>query len=116
MKKIILASLLVVMAATSSFGAANSAVVFDATHMGLNVVSDAAPVTAIGRLSAKNSLGFIMTTAGYTLISQHQQGTRSYGTAHDGTAIFWTPETKGTGHAVPGTIGVTNFATGWTVM
>lgn len=117
MKKIIIASLLVVMAATSSFAATSQAVLFtSAGGMGIGVVTtDATPAT-IGRLSSKDSLGFSITTAGYTLITQHQQGTRSYGTAHDGTAIYWTPETKGSGHAAPGTVGVANFATGWTVM
>ncbi|MDD2366354.1 MAG: hypothetical protein PHN84_09330 [Desulfuromonadaceae bacterium] len=116
MKKIILASLLVVMAATSSFSATDSTVVFD--DAGKNVApSDGTTVgTAVGRLSASDALGFIVSTSGYTLITQHLQGTRSFGTAHDGTAIFWAPETKGTGHAKPDTLGVTYFATGWTTM
>ncbi len=115
MKKIIIAALLVAMSATSSFAAANSAVLFTAANMGMNVVADTS-LAAIGRLSSKDSLGFIITTSGYSLITQHQQGTRSFGTAHDGTAIFWTPETKGTGHAVPTNANVQEFATGWTVM
>jgi len=115
MKKIIIASLLVLMAATSSFGAADSDVVFDATHMGMNVAADTS-LAVIGRLSSKDSLGFVITTAGYTLITQHEQGTRAYGTAHDGTAIYWTPVTKGTGHVKPTAVGVAYFATGWTVM
>lgn len=117
MKKIIIAGLLVVMTATSSFAALSSAVVFDATHMGMGIVADTV-LSTIGRLSSKNSLGFLMTVTGggYTLISQHQLGTRSFGSSHDSTAIFWTPETKGTGHVVPTTAAASYFATGWTVM
>ena len=117
MKKIIIASLLVVMAATASFGADQGCVFADA---GKNVVAHATGGAAIGRLSTNDALGFAMTTLGYTLVTQHLQGTRSYGTANDGTAIYWTTETKGgtsgTGHATPGTVGVTYFNTGWTVM
>lgn len=113
MKKIIIASLLVVMAATSSFGT-DQAVTF--TDSGKNVVAHATGGAAIGRLSVNDALGFKMTTLGYTLFTQHLQGTRCYGTSHDGTAIYWVPVTKGTGHAVPGLASVAEFATGWTVM
>ncbi len=115
MKRFILASLLVVMGAASSF-AADSPV--DFSKAGLNVVANATAGAQIGRLSASNGLGWGMTESGYTLITQHVQGTRAFGTSHDGTAIFWAPvPTKGTAHptAAP-TVGVTYFNTGWTVM
>lgn len=118
MKKIILASLLVVMAASTSFGAASKAVVFtaDATHgMGMNVAAETS-LAIIGRLSSNVALGFSITTADYSLITQHVQGTRSFGSASDSTAIFWAPETKATGHAEPGASNAAAFATGWTVM
>ena len=119
MKKIILAGLLIVMAATSSFGAASQAVLFVATAggggMGMNVAAETSNAV-IGRLSTNDALGFKVTTAGYALITQHIQGTRSYASASDATAIFWAPETKATGHAEPSAANATAFATGWTVM
>lgn len=121
MKKIIIACLLVVIAATSSFGAASVAVVF--TDSGKSVVANATGGTAIGRLSANDALGFLITPdstgavgVSYVLITQHSQGTRTYGTASDGTAIYWTPATKGAGHVVPTSGTVSYFNTGWTVM
>lgn len=123
MKKIIIASLLVVMAASSSF-AADTALPADMTSvaskalLGLGVKADTTTGATIGRLSSSDGLGWGMTTAGYTLITQHLQGTRAYGTSHDGTAIYWHAETKGAGHSGAPTVGVSYFPTntGWTVM
>jgi len=104
------------MAATSSFGAASQAVTFTAVGgMGMNVAAETSNAV-IGRLSSNDALGFKITTADYALITQHIQGTRSYGSASDSTAIFWTLETKATGHAVPSASNAAAFATGWTVM
>jgi len=121
MKNIFIACLLVVIAATSSFGAASAAVSF--TDAGKNVVANATGGTAIGRLSVNDALGFLITPdatnavgISYVLFTQHAQGTRTYGTASDGTAIYWVPATKGSGHVVPGAGNVSEFATGWTVM
>jgi hypothetical protein len=124
MKKIIIACLLVVMAATSSFGAqaqiAGVAINFDNAGLGVTPPTGA----AVGRLSASDALGWVITpdaggTYGisYALITQHKQGTRAFGTASDGTAIFWHPETKGTGHAIPSAGNVSSFGVAsWSVM
>ena len=116
MKKIIIVSLLVIMAASSSF-AGDTAISLSSTSLATsNIVANDTNGAAIGRLSSNDGLGWGMTTSGYTILTQHLQGTRSYGTAHDGTAIYWTPETKGSAHNGAPTVGVSYFATGWTVM
>lgn len=112
MKKIILASMLVALAATSSFGAASSlAVLADA---GKTVASGTA---TIGKLSTGDTLAWKTADVGYAIITQHINGVKAFGTSHDSTAITWESVTKGTAHAVPGSSdsgAVTG--TGWSVM
>ena len=90
MKKTLIACFLVILAATSSFGAASSAIVW--TNAGLTVVGgNDASVTApkaIGKLSTGVSMAFTTSTTGYSLITQHKNGVKAFGTSHDSTALY----------------------------
>jgi hypothetical protein len=114
MKKILIASLLVVLAATSSFGADadSSASVLD--DAGKTVVSG---TSTIGKLSTGVHMAWITSDLGYAIITQHKNGVKAFGTAHDSTAITWKDASKGTIIAVPGAIGAGSVSgDGWTIM
>jgi hypothetical protein len=124
MKKIIIASLLVVLGATSSFAAATSAIVFTVSATGgpgRSVIAGKTAATTdlkpIGKLSTGVSLAFNTLTTGYALITQHQNGVKAFGTAHDSTAITYETVTKGALTGAPSAAGSAGVSgTGWTIM
>ena len=86
MKKLILASLLVALAATSSFGedaADSDSVVADA---GKTIVSG---TSTIGKLSTGVHMAWNTDAAGYAIITAHKSGVKQFGRGHDSTAILW---------------------------
>ncbi len=116
MKKIILTSLLVVLAATSSFAAdtAASTGAISTSSAGLTIRSGTA---TIGKLSTGDSLAWQTATTGYAIATQHINGVKAFGTSHDSTAITWSAVTKGAAMGVLSTAGSASVSgTGWSVM
>jgi hypothetical protein len=116
MKKIILASLIVVIAATSSFGSDTASLGASAANAGMTLKSGTA---TIGKLSTGDVLAWITGTTGYAIITQHINGVKAFGTSHDSTAITWQATTKGayvaaTAPTASDSGSVTG--TGWSVM
>jgi len=126
MRKILAAFLLVTFAATASFAtdytATSGAVAYTEAgktafpnNLGLTTVSS----VAIGKLSTGVYLSWMTSTVGYALATQHSSGVRTFGTAHDSTAIMWHSATKGADLAQPAAAAASSFATGsagWSVM
>ncbi len=72
---------------------------------------------SIGKLSTKVGLGWLNDATGYAIITQHQSGTKAYGTSHDSTAIYVKDVVKkGTGEDEPGASDTGAFATDWKTM
>lgn len=119
MKRILIAGLLVLVAATSSFAVTSSAIVW--ANAGKSVVggSDANATAArpIGKLSTGVAMAFSTATTGYALITQHQSGVKAFGTSHDSTAVYQMPVTKAATTAAPNSPDSADFITGsWTSM
>ena len=126
MRKILAAFLLVTFAATASFATgytATSGAVASAEAgktvfpnlLGGTTVS----TVAIGKLSTGVYLAWDTAVTGYALATQHSSGVRTYGTAHDSTAIMWHLAVKGANLAQPTAAAATSFDTvsgGWSVM
>ncbi len=111
MKSILIASLLVALAATSSFGGSAASSLTDA---GKTVMSGTA---TIGKLSTGVHMAHAESTAGYAIITQHINGVKKFGTAYDSTAVTWMTATKNTAVAVPGASNSTAVTgAGWSVM
>lgn len=122
MKKIIAASLLgvFVLGATSVFAADVDTVAIVWANKGLKVVTGTAAVATtrdIGKLSTGVALAYKCATTGYALITQHENGVKAFGTAHDSTAITWKTVAKGATTGAPATAdsGSISGAT-WTIM
>lgn len=118
MKRLILASLLVVLTASTSFAAASGAIVW--ADAGKSVVggNDAAATEAkpIGKLSTGVGLAWQTATTGYAIITQHRSGVKAFATSHDSTAIYTKTVVKEATTAAPATANSNDFATGWTTM
>lgn len=117
MKKIVLFNILALLVASSAFaaGAASTAASFDTA--GKKVVGSGGPATSasIGKLSTKVALGWNTNANGYAINTQHQQGTKAYGTSFDSTSIYVSDVTIGTATAVPDSTDSGSFS-GWTTM
>lgn len=117
MKKIVLFNILALFVASAAFaaGAASTKASFDTA--GKKVVGTGGPATnaSIGKLSTKVALGWNTDANGYAVNTQHQQGTKAYGTSFDSTSIYVDDVTVGTEVDVPGTTGSDAFD-GWTTM
>lgn len=121
MKKILSAVLLVVLAASYSFGASAPAAPSVLADAGKGIFGAAGTATnasaKIGKLSTGVHLAWNTATAGYAVMTQHKSGVRKFGTAYDSTAITWSPASKDTVIAQPGSNGVVAvLALGWSVM
>lgn len=120
MKRILLASLLVIVAATSSFAAASSDI--DFANAGKSVVAgktaDSASTEAlpIGKTSTGVALAFVTETAGYAIITQHKLGVKAFGTSADSTAIYSKTVEKAAETAAPDSADSAEFLTDWTSM
>ncbi len=116
MKKIIIVSLLVALSAASSFAAdtAASTTAISTASAGLTIKSGTA---TIGKLSTGDQLGWSTATTGYAVVTQHINGVKAFGTAHDSTAITWMSVTKGATVTPPGSAGVAAVSgAGWSSM
>ncbi len=99
MKKTILASLLVLFAATSSFAADADTGAFDPDKSGLNVKTGT--TTTIGKLSTGVMMAWNIGTNGYAIITGHKSGAKKFGTGHDSTAIMYSAFASGDTVAAP---------------
>lgn len=124
MKKIIIVNLLALFVATGAFAAT---ITLDLTKTGLTVYGaktgvtitpGAAGTTVIGKSSTGVSVGLNSVDTGYSVQTQHKNGTKSYGTSYDSTAIFVKDVEKGvadtSGTSDPDSTGF--LTTGWSSM
>jgi hypothetical protein len=125
MKKILILTTVLVFAATSCFALASGATgtMTLTTDTGLTLHGDPTTATAdtalIGRLSTGVGVAWITDAAGYTLLTQHKNGTKAYGSSYDSTALFQTiaDGTPGTPIlAVPTATDTTDFDSAWKTM
>jgi len=82
---------------------------------GDNTAADDTTAT-IARLSTGVAVGMKTEALGYAVVTQHQSGTRAYGTSYDSTAIFMSDEGQvgAIPLAVPTATDTTDFTgTGW---
>lgn len=82
------------------------------TDAGKSVVGTGGPATnaAIGKLSTKVALGWNSVSGGYAINTQHEQGTKSYGSSYNSTSIYMLDvTTKGTAVAAPTSTGSDAF-------
>jgi len=71
----------------------------------------------IGKNSTGVGVGIETEALGYGLKTQHKNGTKSFGTTYDSTAIYSKSVTKGTAEDTTLTTGVDSFpASDWTTM
>lgn len=87
------------------------------TDAGKSVVGTGGPATnaAIGKLSTKVALGWNSVSGGYAINTQHQQGTKSYGSSYNSSSIYMLDVTKETPVAAPTTTGSDAFSS-WKTM
>ncbi len=124
MKKIIILNIAALFIASVSFAAITSATSHDISstfaNAGLSVKGDGGPVAStnaanIGKLSTKVELAWKCDPNGYAIYTQHQQGTKAFGTSYDSTSIYTKDATAGTPVGPTMTTGSDSF-TGWTTM
>ncbi len=127
MRKIIIINLAALLIASTSFA---NQVTADLNSTGLSlygaktgvtIAPNTAGVTLLGKTSTGVTVGANSQSAaptGYSMQTQHKQGTKAYGTSYDSTAIFVKDVTKGTvdntGISNPDSTGL--LTTGWTSM
>jgi len=114
-KKIIMLNVAAIFMASAAF-AGTAADLTSGT--GKNVAGTGGPATGatIGKLSTKVGLGWETAAGGYAIYTQHEQGTKAYGSAHNSTSIFMKDVTKGTAETAPSTTGSDNFDSSWKTM
>lgn len=130
MKKILVLTAILVLAATSSFagGASGATGDIDFATTGKSLHADVTGGTAsastslIGKCSTGVDVAWNTSTTGYALMTQHLQGTKAYGSSYDSTALYQTTSTS----VDPGTaaynggaltaVDTTDFVTGWKAM
>lgn len=122
MKKIIALSALFLMVFSSTSFAAALASGSVTTSDGLTVwggldstVAASATAVLIGKTSNGVYFGANYTNTQYAIATKHTQGTKSFGTAHDSTAIFTTEVGTGALSAAPSASTNAAFAS-WTEM
>ncbi len=119
MKKIIVLTACSILFASSAFAAASSAVNYaDAGKTLRGAASGVSAAShAIGKLSTKVGIAWQATADGYAIITQHQSGTKAYGTSFDSTAIYVNDVAKGSTTAAPSAATSADFVTGtWKTM
>lgn len=98
MKKILVLTAIIALAATTSFASGGSGATgtLDFATSGYELHADidggtaSADTTLIGKCSTGVDVGWNTDTLGYALMTQHKQGTKAYGSSYDSTAIYQT--------------------------
>lgn len=118
MKKIIILIALSLFSASSAFAAASAAVVYSNAGKTLRGAASSVAATSpsIGKLSTKVGCAWNTVTTGYAIITQHESGTKAYGTSYDSTAIYVKDVTKGSSHAAPSATDTGSFDSNWKTM
>jgi len=99
MKKVLILTSILVLAATTSFAAGGSGATggIDFSATGQSVTGDATTATAdtalIGKCSTGVDVAWSTDVNGYALMTQHKSGTKAYGTSYDSTALYQTVAT-----------------------
>lgn len=117
MKRILLFNIAALFMASAAFAAASAQIKFD--DAGKKVVGSGGPATdaSIGKLSTKVGLGWNTGANGYAINTQHQQGTKAYGTSHDSTSIYVIDATAiGTAVDAPSASDSSAFGSDWKTM
>jgi len=124
MRKVIVALLLVAFSVTTSFAAdlaASSTGVF--ADAGKTIFPNALGVataspTAVGKLSTGVYFSWNTTTTAYAIKTQHNSGTRAFGTSSDSTAITWKTVGKGADLAAPAGTSISELMAegSWSIM
>ena len=72
----------------------------------------------IGKTSTGVGVGVDTASAGYSIITQHKNGSKVYGSSFDSTSIYSNDVTAGTAYSTTLTTGSDSFAagSGWTTM
>lgn len=123
MKKIVMLFAFSMLTASTAFAADNIAMDSDllaaTAKTGLTVYGAKASASAtsaqIGKTSTGVAVGLLASAAGYSVVTQHKNGTKIFGSSYDSTSIYSNAVTTvGTSMlTVPTTTGTTDFS-GWT--
>jgi hypothetical protein len=130
MRKVIVFNLLALFVASAAFAADpgnQNAAVFSAAKTGHSLYGSAgtpsvpagvpaAGTILIGKNSTGCSTGWDTGTGGYAINTQHQNGSKAFGTSFDSTAIYQIDVTKGTPVDQPSQTDSGAFGAGWTTM
>ena len=128
MKKILVLTAILVLAASSSFagGASGATGDIDFATTGKELTADPTTATAdtalIGKCSTGVDVAWNTSLTGYALMTQHQQGTKAYGSSYDSTALYQTlstsidPGTPAYNSGALTAVDTTDFVTGWKSM
>jgi hypothetical protein len=124
MKKIVILAAISLFTASSAF-AAGTSLTLSLSSTGLSVTgvktgTAGATSPLIGKTSTGVGVGMLVDAtagAGYSLETQHKNGTKAFGSAFDSTSIYSKDVTAGTADTTGyGTTGSDAFGTGWTTM
>jgi hypothetical protein len=117
MRKIIIVIALSLFGASSAFAATNAAVVFTDAGKTLHGAASGVGATSpsIGKCSTNVGVGWRTGTTGYAIVTQHQNGTKAYGTSFDSTAVYVKDVTKGTAESAPSASDTSSFSS-WKTM
>jgi hypothetical protein len=132
MRKVIIFNLLALFVASAAFAAdpgAQNQASFASGKTGLSLFGaagapsvtggvPAAGTILIGKNSTGCSVGWDTATGGYAINTQHQNGSKAFGTSFDSTAIYQVDVVKGTAVAQPGATDSSAFpsSANWTTM
>jgi hypothetical protein len=125
MKKILMLAAIFALVTTSCFAAdvttaATGDMAFTATGLELHGDATSADKTTaiIGKCSTGVGVGWVTEDGGYALITQHENGTKAYGSSYDSTSLYSSIATKGAVlEASPDDITTATFVdTGWSAM
>lgn len=127
MKTMLMIIALSMLAASTAFATAGTSQTMDSTLTGSNklgksLYGDKTAATAstalIGKTSTGVGVGILTSSTGYAVVTQHQNGTKAFGTSYDSTSMFSIEATKGTAKlTVPTATSSADFTgAGWSSM
>ncbi|MDD2271748.1 MAG: hypothetical protein PHP95_01065 [Desulfuromonadaceae bacterium] len=123
MKKVIILAAISLFFVPSAFAAGT--LTLSVTTTGLSVYGAKSGVTItvgdpgvilIGKTSTGVGVGMSSADAGYSVETQHKNGTKAFGSSFDSTSIYTKDVTAGTADDTTLTTAVDSFGTGWTTM
>jgi len=122
MKKIVSLTALFLFVASSAFAGASVTLSLSTTGLSLyglktGTADNSSPL--IAKTSTGVGLGIIVDAtagAGYSVETQHKNGTKAFGSSFDSTSIFAKEVTAGTVDTTTLTTGADSFTTGWTTL